>query len=105
MSPDRKGNGRTSFWVRTFELARRRSGQWHRVPRLYTQSSAAQLASDISNAHRRNLDTLRVKGILPGETWEARWSQAPDGPSGDHEVWVRCAGSVGRPTQRVSDLG
>lgn len=87
-------NGRNSFWMRTFEVARRNGGQWHRVSRYYTQSSAAQLASDISNAHHRDRSTVRVKGILDGEIWEARWAQAPDGPNGDHVVWLRLLPTV-----------
>lgn len=81
-------SSRTSFWVRTFAHARR-DGGWVRVPRLYTRTTAAQLASDISNAHRREPRVLRVRGIHTGETWEARWEPSIDGPPGDYHVWVR----------------
>ncbi len=81
---------RTSFWTRTFDAARR-SGDWVMVQRLYTQSTAAQLASDIVNAEHRNPDTIRVRGMHPGERWEARWEAHPDGPLGDHVVWIRLA--------------
>jgi hypothetical protein len=81
---------RTSFWTRTFEVARR-SGDWVMVQRLYTQSTAAQLASDIVNAHNRNPNTIRVRGMHPGERWEARWEAAVEGPPGDYVVWVRTA--------------
>jgi hypothetical protein len=84
----RSQSGRTSFWVRTLELARER-GEWVRVPRFYTQATAAQLTSDIINAAHRDPTTVRVKGIRPGERWDARWGQAADGPRGDHVVWVR----------------
>lgn len=80
--------GRTSFWVRTLQYARDH-GDWVRVPRYYTQATAAQLVSDIINAGHRNPDSVRVKGILPGEQWNARWGHAPDGPHGDHVVWIR----------------
>lgn len=105
VSGDRSANGRNSFWVRTFELARRTGGQWHRVQRYYTKSTAAQVTSDISNAHRRNLVTLRTKGILPGEVWEAQWNQAPDGPNGDHEVWIRLSADPAGSGPRVTGLG
>ena len=69
-------------------MARER-GDWVRVPRFYTQATAAQLTSDIINAAHRDPSTVRIKGILPGEQWDARWGHAPDGPHGDHVVWVR----------------
>lgn len=78
----------TSFWVRTMQAARER-GDWLRVPRLYTQTTAAQLVSDIVNAAHRDPSTVRVKGILPGEVWQARWGHAPDGPANDFVVWIR----------------
>ena len=85
---------RSSFWVRTFEFARQR-GDWVRVPRFYTMTTASQLASDIINANRRDQATVRMRGILPGETWEARWGHAPDGPNGDYVVWIRLAQTNG----------
>lgn len=84
------GHSRTSFWVRTLAYARDH-GDWIRVPRYYTQATAAQLVSDIVNAAHRDPTTVRVKGIRPDEQWEARWGQAPDGPRGDHVVWIRLA--------------
>lgn len=79
---------RSTFWTRTFEAARS-SGDWHRVDRFYTRSTAAQIASDISCAHRRPPDAQRVRGVLPGEQWQARWERADDGPPEDHVVWIR----------------
>lgn len=79
---------RTSFWTRTFEAARR-SGAWVKVDRLYTQSTAAQLASDIVNANHRDAATVRVRGIEPGERWEARWEPAGENRAGDYVVWIR----------------
>lgn len=85
---DESERPRTSFWVRTLQYARDH-GDWVRVPRYYTQNTAAQLVSDIINSVHRDPETIRVKGILPGERWEARWAQAADGPRGDHVVWIR----------------
>jgi len=81
-------SGRTSFWIRTFHEART-TLDWVCVPRLYTRATAAQLASDICNAHRREPHTVRVRGIDPGEQWEAYWAPAEQGPAGDHLVYVR----------------
>lgn len=86
-TPPRRGS-RTSFWVRTLQTARER-GDWHRVPRFYTQATAAQLTSDIINATHRHPDTVRVKGILPGEVWNARWGHASDAPGSDFVVWIK----------------
>lgn len=83
---------RTSFWVRTFAHARA-DGGWIRVPRLYTKTTAQQIASDISNAHRRELRTFRMRGIAPGERWEARWEWHADGMPGDFSVWIRLGDS------------
>jgi hypothetical protein len=79
---------RTSFWVRTFEHARQ-SGEWVRVPRTYTHSTAVQIASDISNAHRREFDAHRVRGIRHGERWLTRWHSEDDNDIGGHSVWLR----------------
>jgi hypothetical protein len=84
----RPRGSRTSFWVRTLQVARDRDG-WHRVPRFYTQATAAQLTSDIVNAAHRHPDTVRVKGILPGEVWNARWGHASDAPGSDFVVWIK----------------
>jgi hypothetical protein len=83
-----RNGGRSSFWTRTFHSARQ-SGEWVRVERLYTQSTAAQLTSDIINAGHRDPSTVRVRGIRSGERWDARWEAADGGPIGDHVVWIR----------------
>lgn len=80
---------RTTFWRRTLDHARR-TGDWVLVQRLYTHSTAAQLVSDISNAHRRAPRNLRIRGIDPGERWEARSEPAVGGAHDDHRVWIRC---------------
>lgn len=79
---------RSSFWCRTFETART-TGDWTLVARTYSRSTAAQLASDINNAHRREADYLRVRGIVPGELWRARWDPSPSGEPGRYSVWIR----------------
>lgn len=82
---------RSTFWTRTFAEARRR-GDWLQVPRRYTRSTAQQIASDISNAHRRKPAAQRVRGIEAGEQWEADWAPADDADGGDdadHFVIIR----------------
>lgn len=79
---------RQSFWVHTFQDAREH-GRWVRVPRFYTSATAAQIASDIRSAHRRPLETVRVRGILPGEVWSARWDTDEKCPPGSFAIWIR----------------
>lgn len=80
----------SSFWSRTLDAARHHH-DWMLVPRHYTRATAAQIATDIARAAHRDLATLRVKGIRPGEQWEARWMPADTGAPGDHVVWIRLA--------------
>lgn len=80
---------RTTFWMRMFDLARHTPNQWIQVKRLYTENTAAQITSDLCNAHNRSPDRMRMKGIRPGEVWDAKWGIAPRGPDGDHVVWIR----------------
>lgn len=82
---------RQSFWVLALAEARQQN-RWFRIQRFYTAATAQQISSDIRSAHRRPLDTLRVKGILPGERWDARWSADEKCPPGNYSIWVRFAG-------------
>lgn len=78
---------RTSFWIRTFAAARAQS-DWLLVARQYTRATAAQITSDINNAHRR-APHQRIRGVNDGERWEAHWEAAPEGPLGDFVIWIR----------------
>ena len=82
---------RRSFWVKTLQDARRRK-TWVRVNRLYTEKTAAQVASDLRAAHHRDTKKMRVKGILPGDRWDARWNSSPEGPEGQYSIWIRYTG-------------
>jgi hypothetical protein len=89
--PASAGWQRQSFWVLALREARQH-GRWVRIQRMYTASTAAQISSDIRSAHMRDLDTLRVRGILPGERWEARWGTDDKCPPGNFAIWVRHLG-------------
>ncbi|MFM8856578.1 MAG: hypothetical protein ACKOI2_05120 [Actinomycetota bacterium] len=89
--PEVNGWSRRSFWVKALEAARRHDS-WVRVHRLYTEKTASQIASDLRSAHRRTDNNVRVRGVLPGERWDARWGASPDGPSGQYAIWVRYLG-------------
>ena len=82
---------RQSFWVLALDDARQQ-GRWVRVQRFYTATMAAQIASDIRSAHRRPLETLRVRGILPGEVWTARWGVDEKCPPGSFSIWIKFVG-------------
>lgn len=90
--PEVNGWSRRSFWVKALEAARRHDS-WVRVHRLYTEKTASQIASDLRSAHRRTEDNVRVRGVLPGERWDARWGVSPDGPNGQYAIWVRYLGT------------
>lgn len=91
--PDPSGWQRRSFWVMALESARQHPS-WVRVHRLYTAKTASQIASDLRSAHRRQQNNVRVRGVLPGERWDARWGASPDGPPGQFCIWVRLIGNV-----------
>ena len=91
--PEVNGWSRRSFWVKALEAARRHDS-WVRVHRLYTEKTASQIASDLRSAHRRADNNVRVRGVLPGERWDARWGVSPDGPNGQYAIWVRYLGVV-----------
>ena len=85
---------RRSFWVVALEEIRLAPRVWHRVDRLYTRASAAQIASDLRSVIRRGAEHVRVKGVLDGEAWDARWEMSPDGPDNQFAIWVMY---LGRP--------
>jgi len=89
--PDPNNWQRRSFWVMALESARQHA-TWVRVHRLYTAKTASQIASDLRSAHRRQQDNVRVRGVLPGERWDARWGASPDGPPDQFCIWVRLVG-------------
>ncbi|MFM8563432.1 MAG: hypothetical protein ACKOCE_06005 [Acidimicrobiia bacterium] len=82
---------RGSFWQRSLAEART-SGEWYRIPKLYTKKTAAQIASDVRCAHLRRSSTHRVRGFRPDEVWESKWLPTDAGAPGDCEVWVRFVG-------------
>ncbi|NCZ70986.1 MAG: hypothetical protein EBX99_10080 [Acidimicrobiia bacterium] len=86
---------RRSFWVVALGEIREVPQKWHRVERLYTKSTAQQIASDLRSSHRRQTDGVRVKGILPGERWDARSEPSPEGPKDQYAIWVMFLGPRG----------
>ena len=87
----RRREKRRSFWQRSLDQARI-TGDWFRIPKLYTRKSASQIASDIRRSHLRLTNHQRVRGFRTAEVWEATWQPTDVGAPGDCEVWVRYGG-------------
>ena len=81
-----------SYWPGVFAEARECPGEWVRTGKWFNRSTAAQVASDVRNAHLREADKMRVKGALAGERWETRWDNEPSDPDSEHfYIWLRLA--------------
>ena len=71
-------------------MARSKPSVWFRITDPLTKSSATQMASDLRNSHRRNLETLRMSGVIIGERWEAESGRDPSDNDPNHfYVWFR----------------
>ena len=83
---------RRSWWADVFAEARQFPGEWRLVVEAFAESTARQIASDIRNAHKRQPDKMRLRGILPGEMWDARCAPAlrmcSDEPPVKEPYWV-----------------
>jgi hypothetical protein len=85
---------RRSRWAELFEECRSAPGQWRKVREPLTKATAAQIASDLRNAHHRNRDKSRVKGLLSGDRWETAWGNDPTDSDPDHHyLWLRYVGA------------
>jgi hypothetical protein len=94
--PPVKQDQRRSRWVEVFEEARAHKGEWCRISEPLKRSTAAQIASDIRNAHLRDPEKSRLRGFKPGEMWEARWGTHPDkDPDPEHYyIWLKYLGDA-----------
>lgn len=79
-----------SRWAELFAEAREHPGQWRRIVEPMKRTTAAQVASDIRNAHTRDLAKSRLRGLLPTDRWEAAWGRVEDDDHADHfYVWLK----------------
>lgn len=84
---------RRAYWPGVFAEARECPGEWIRTTKWFNKGTAAQIASDLRNAHRRAAGKMRVSGFLPGDQWETRWDNDPADPNADHfHIWLRFDG-------------
>jgi len=86
--PKRRPSTR-EIWPRRFADARRHRGEWVKVVTPMTRSTAAQLASDIRRIGLRDAKSIRVKGFLDGERWEAVFANDSADPNTEHfYIWI-----------------
>jgi hypothetical protein len=88
---------RRSRWVELFDECRSHPGEWRRVVEPMAKATAAQVASDIRNAHRRDVTKTRVRGLDANDEWETVWGVDPSGRSTEYFIWLKY---VGRRTTR-----
>jgi hypothetical protein len=101
----RETTQKRSRWQELFAEARQFPGQWRRMVEPLKKSTASQIASDIRNAHQRDLSKSRLRGLLPTDEWEAAWGNDASDPNPEHfYVWLKYTGEpVGdgnRPPQQ-----
>jgi hypothetical protein len=81
---------RRSKWAALFDECRERPGVWRRTVEHFRPTTAAQIASDIRNAWRRDPKKMRLRGLLEGERWEAVWGPAPEAADPEQcYIWLR----------------
>jgi len=79
-----------SRWAALFAECRSFPGEWRRMIEPMKKSTASQVASDIRNAHTRDLRKSRIRGLLPTDRWEAAWGRDASDPNPNHfYVWLR----------------
>ena len=85
---------RRSRWVDLLDECRKHPGEWRRVIEPMRKSTAAQIASDIRNIHRRDARKSRLRGFAEGDKFEAVWGNDPNDSDTDHYyLWLRFDGN------------
>ena len=91
----RSSRQRRSYWEGVFAEARKYPGQWRRLVRTFSHSTAAQMASDVRSSYRRDVTKMRFRGLLQGEQWDAVWEADPTDEADDRGfMWVRFTASA-----------
>ena len=85
---------RRSKWAELFEECREVPGVWRRTIQSFNNATAAQIASDVRSAWRRDPAKMRMRGLRAGERWEVVSGPDPDGSEpGRHFLWLRFLGA------------
>jgi hypothetical protein len=92
--PNRQEAQRRSRWSQLFDECRQYKGEWRRIIEPLRKSTAAQIASDIRNAHHRDLAKTRLRGFEAGDHWEAVWGTDLDNDpdTNNYYIWLRYVG-------------
>jgi len=93
--PNTRKPQRRSYWPAVFAEARECPGEWVRTVKPFNRATAQQVASDLRNAHQRDLSKMRFSGVLPGDRWETRWENDPtDSEPERYYIWLRFDGAL-----------
>lgn len=93
--PVREEVQKRSRWAELFAECREAPEEWRRMMEPLRKATAAQIASDIRNAHTRDLDKARLRGLLPTDRWDSAWGRDPSDPNPDHYyVWLKYTGPI-----------
>ena len=90
-----------------FAEARECPGEWVRIDRWFNRSTAAQVASDLRNAHRRDVSKMRFSGVEHGDVWDTWWGADPADADPDHFYLWLCflgPGTAGRASEGAPTL-
>lgn len=84
---------RRSRWVDLFAECRAHPGEWRRILDPMAKATAAQVASDIRNAYRRDVAKSRIRGLRAEDRWETVWGADPDGSPDAYYIWLKYVGT------------
>ncbi|CAB4590240.1 MAG: hypothetical protein F2534_19100 [Actinobacteria bacterium] len=88
--PEKRQKPRFSQWSVLFDECRADPGEWRKAAVPLSKSTAMQFASDLRNAHKRAKTKARLKGLLPGERWDAQWGEV----DGQYFIWLCFLGRI-----------
>jgi hypothetical protein len=102
--PPGKTRQKRSYWPQVLAEGRLVPGEWIRTSRPHKRSTAQQVASDIRNAHHRDLTKTRIRGLLVGDLWETQWGRDPEVSGTDqYFIWLRYHGVTEDERVRLLD--
>lgn len=100
--PNVRTRQRRAFWPGVLAEARECPGEWVRTDKWFNRSTAAQVASDIRNAHHRDMKKVRISGLRSGDLWDTRWGNDPTDGDVDHfYIWLRFDGAAPPAVSRL----
>lgn len=93
--PAARRKGPRNKWEARLAEARARKGRWMMVTEPMTESTAAQISSDLRRSHARDIKKLRVSAVQEGDVWETTFGPHPHEPvAGEFHLWIRWMGTI-----------